>query len=99
VSEDKRDVVFGAEVGQPVPGEDAFDTDDDIVSKRFDGFEERLGAGRHVSVQDDLSFAVLDAEVHRSGVQVDAAIVLVTVCEESHWGSSFWGMVGATQRT
>jgi len=28
-------------------------------------------------------------------VQVDAAVVLVTVCEESHWVSFFWGMGGA----
>jgi len=41
-------------------------------------------------VKDNFSFAVLDAEVHRSGVQVDAAIVLVGVGEESHWVSSFF---------
>ena len=86
MSEDEGDVVFGAEVGQPVPGEDALDAYDDIFSKRFDGFEERFGASLHVPVQNDFSFEVLDAEVHRSGVQIDAAIVLVTVCEESHRG-------------
>jgi len=38
VSEDEGDFVFGAKIGQPVPGEDTFDTDDDIILKWFDGF-------------------------------------------------------------
>jgi len=64
VSEDEGDIVFGAEIGQPIPGEDAFDTDDDIFPKRFDGLEKLFGPGLHVPVQDDFPFEVLDAEVH-----------------------------------
>jgi len=89
VYEDEGDLVLGTKVGQPVPGEDAFDTDDDIFTQRFDGFEKRLWLGLHVFVQDNFPFTVLDTEVHRSGVQVDAAIVLMGVGEESHWVSSF----------
>jgi len=85
--------VLGAQVGQPVPGEDALDSDDNIFSKRLDGLQELLWSGFDVPVKHNLSFEVLDTEVHGSGVQVDAAVVLVTVCEESHWVSFWWEWV------
>jgi hypothetical protein len=43
MSEDEGDVVLGAEIGQPVPGEDALDPDDDIFPEGFDGLENGLG--------------------------------------------------------
>jgi hypothetical protein len=35
----------------------------------------------------DLPCLVLDAEIHRPGVEIDAAVALVLVGEISHWGS------------
>lgn len=32
MARDKRDVVFTAEVGDPIPGEDALDGDNDVVT-------------------------------------------------------------------
>jgi len=84
VTEDKRDVLVGAEIGDPVPGEDAFDRDDEVIPVGSDGREEALGVCAHVAVQDDLPVAGEDAEVHRAGVKIDAAVVAVLFGIEPH---------------
>jgi len=48
VSEDKGDALLDAEIGEPVPGEDALDADDDILAKGLDGIEEVSGLGEVV---------------------------------------------------
>ena len=50
MTEDERDPFIGAEVGEPVPGEHAFDRDDDPVPIRSNGFEKGLRGGLHVTV-------------------------------------------------
>jgi hypothetical protein len=50
MTEDKRDVFLGAQVGEPVPGEHAFDRDDDIRPIRRNGFEKGLWGRLHVPV-------------------------------------------------
>ena len=37
VSEDKGDVFTGAKIGEPVPGEETFNADDDVAAKWLDG--------------------------------------------------------------
>jgi hypothetical protein len=86
VSEHEMNTLLGTQIGEPVPGEDALDADHEVFSERRDGAEERLGRGLHIAVQEDLAVTVQDAQIHGSGVQVDAAVVLVGVCVESHWG-------------
>ncbi len=78
----------GTEVGQPVPGEDAFDTDDQVLPVGRNGLEKRLWACGHIPVHKDLSILVQDAEVHGAGMQVDAAVKLVLFGVESHEVSS-----------
>ena len=95
MSEDEGDLLLGAEIGEPVTGEDALDADDDLVGVGRDGVEESVRIGVDVPVELDLAVVVDDAELHGTGVQVDAAVVGVAVGEESHWASSFGKMVGA----
>ena len=46
VAEDEGNALLGAEVGDPVPGEDAFHRYDDILAVRGDRREQMLGRGR-----------------------------------------------------
>ena len=60
-----------------VPGEDAFDGDDEIIAIGCNGLEERVWVGLQMAVQDDLPLLVQDADVHGPSVQVDATVKLV----------------------
>jgi hypothetical protein len=88
VAQDEGNPLLGAEVGQPVPGEDTFDADDEILPVRRNRLEKRLGCRFHIAVQHDLAVLIQDAEVHGAGVQVDATIKLVLLGVESHEVSS-----------
>ena len=74
VAEHEGNAVFGAEVGEPVPGEHTFDGDSETVTVGRDGVEERAAVGGIIAVQDGLTCSVEDAQVHASGVQIDAAV-------------------------
>jgi hypothetical protein len=58
VAEDESDSLSSAEVGQPIPGEDALDGDDKILAKRGDGIEKDNGVGGKVSVEECFPFMV-----------------------------------------
>jgi hypothetical protein len=83
VPEDKRQPCAGAEIGEPRPREETFDTDNQILSVRCHGLEKWLRCGLHMPVQQDLSVLMQDAEVHGAGMQVDAAVKLVLFRVES----------------
>ena len=76
------------QIGDPVPGEDAFHRHDDVGPVRGDGFQEGIRVCGQVLVQEDLSALVHDAEVHDSCVQVDPAIECMLTGVESHKASS-----------
>jgi hypothetical protein len=84
VAEDERDVLTRAEIGHPVPGEHALDADDQVLAVGCQGVEQDRRVGREIAMQDDLVVPVEHAEVHRTGVQVDAAGVPVGLGVESH---------------
>jgi hypothetical protein len=84
VAEHEGDVLLGAEVGEPVPAEQALDGDDQSVAERGDGVEEGVGVGAEVLVVDDLAGAVEDAQVHGPGVQIDAAVKSMLLGVEAH---------------
>ena len=84
----QRPAFAGAQVGEPVPGKEACDTDDQVFPGGRNGFEKRCGASRHVPVHQDLPILVQDAEGHGAGMQVDAAVQLVLLRLESHEVSS-----------
>jgi hypothetical protein len=84
VTQDEGDVVFGAEVADPVPGEEALDADDDIGAERSQGVEEDLFAGRNFRLSDDIAALVEDADGEEPGMEVDAAVELVLPVVEIH---------------
>ncbi len=79
-----------AMVREPVPGEEAFDTDHNILSIGDNRLEKRLGCCLHLSVENDFSILVYDAEVHGPGVQVDATVELVPFGVEAQRSPPHW---------
>jgi hypothetical protein len=53
VTEHERDPFGSTDVGKPVPGEHALRSDDEIVTERADGLDERLRCGLEILVQQD----------------------------------------------
>ena len=82
VAEDEGNAVLVAQVGEPVPGEHAFDGHGQAVTVGRDGVEEGTGVGGIVFVQNGLAGGIEDAQVHTSGVQIDAAIESVRLLFE-----------------
>jgi len=83
VAQDEGHPFAGAEVGEPGPGEDAFDADDEILPVGGHGFQKWVGGRLPIPVLTDLSLVVQDAERHTSGVEIDATITLVWLGVES----------------
>src|SRR5215510_2295783 len=76
VSQDKRQALLLASVGQPVPAEHAFGADGDVVAVGFDELEEVLEVVvLDVAMDQLLALTVHDADVHLARVQVDSAVV------------------------
>ena len=86
MTEDKRDVLSCAEIGEPVPTEHTLGSYDDVVSVLFDGIEKALRPCAHIAVEKDLSVAVQDTDVYGSGVKIDTAIEFMFLRVESHRG-------------
>ena len=86
--------MFGAQVADPVPGEQALDADDDIGPVRREGVEEDALVGRDFRLTDDLPCLVEDADSQEPGMQIDAGVELVLLGVEIH-GASPDGQVGA----
>ena len=84
VTEHEVDVGVGAQVGDPVPAEEALNADDEAVEVGFDQFEKAVGITGDVAVDDLLAVRVEDAHVHVARVQVDSAVILMEFCVESH---------------
>lgn len=84
MTEDERERFIGAEVGEPGPGAHAFDRHDAIRSIRSNGFEKGRRGRLHVTVKQRLTGLVEDADVHRTGMQVDAAVTWVLRVVKSH---------------
>jgi hypothetical protein len=71
------------EISPPVPGDETFDTDDDLLARGRDGGEQRVWGGWHVTGHQHLPSLVHDAEGQRAGVQIDATGQLVRLGVES----------------
>ena len=92
VAEHEIDVFICAQIGQPVPGKHALGADDQVFAKTLDGSQEVEWLGPHVPMQPLVPLTIEDAQVHPSGVQIDAAIEFVLLIVESHHGSP-WEVV------
>jgi hypothetical protein len=88
MSQDTRKAFSGAEVGQPVPGEDACDTDDQILPGGRDRLEKGLWASGHMPVSQELAIPIQEAEVHGTSMPGDATVKWVLLGGESHEVSS-----------
>ena len=93
MAEDEGDGLAGAQVGQPVPGEQALAADDEAVAEGGQRRQQLVGLRRHRPLADDGAAAVEDAQRQGSGVQVDAAVESVRVGVEAHHGLRGMGCV------
>jgi len=88
MSKHKRNRFPGTEIGKPVPDEHAFDGYNDVFPVWLDGSEKGLRIRSDIFVKPGVTLLIQDADVHGSGVQIDAAIVLMLLGVESHKVSS-----------
>jgi hypothetical protein len=84
VAEDEGNTLIGAEIGKPVPAEDALGPDDQVLTVRSDGLEEELWVAPEFLMEADLTLLVEDAEVEIAAMEVDATGVLVLDRIEAH---------------
>jgi hypothetical protein len=89
MAENEGDVLTGTEVGDPVPGKHAFDSDHDVLAEGSNGAEKRFRVGVDVLMNPDLAFGIKDTDKHVLGVQIDSTIKLVLPGVEIHMASSF----------
>ena len=82
--EDEGDILIGAEIGELIPGEEAFDADDDIAAKWLDGGEELIRMGFEVLFETDFAGLIENAEKHGAGMEINTAIKSVLFGVESH---------------
>jgi hypothetical protein len=77
VSQDEGHSGILAGIGQPGPAEHAFGADAQVVAIGSDEFEEEVEVVvEDIGVDQFLSLAIHDADVHLAGVEVDSAIEL-----------------------
>jgi len=87
VAQYEGDVMLGAQVGQPVPGEHALGGHDDaLLPIRRKRIEKQVPPSGQVAMHEDRAGLIDDAHVHALGVQIDAAIEWVLSLVESHRG-------------
>jgi hypothetical protein len=81
----KGNLLAGAEVGDPVPSEQALDGHDDIGAKGCEGLQEALGIIGDLGAEDDVVGLVIDhADGQEPGVEIDTAIESVLMGIEAH---------------
>jgi hypothetical protein len=85
VAEDEGDILIGAKIGEPIPGEEAFDANDDVAAEWLNGGEELIRIGFDVFFETDFSGLIENAEKHSTGKEINTAIKLVLFGVESHF--------------
>jgi hypothetical protein len=73
LAQDQGKALMGAEVGEPVPGEETFNDDDTILPRGRQTLEKCLRAGFHLARDHAIAVLVEEAHIHGAGVQVEAA--------------------------
>ena len=84
MAQNEVDLLASAQIGQPVPGEDTLGGDDKILPEGLDRSQEGFRAALDVLLEQRFSAAAEDAEIHGSGVKVDATVVRMNLVVESH---------------
>jgi hypothetical protein len=90
VPEDELDALLGAEVGDPVPAEEALDGHDQAFAVGLEDAQEFLSVAGELLVDDGLAVLVEDADIEAASVEVDAAGVNMLFRVESHRGLLSW---------
>jgi hypothetical protein len=68
MAQNKGNTLLSTEVGEPVPGEDAFNRHDETLTIRGNGLEKRFGGCLHIAVEQDFSLLTQDADIHGAGM-------------------------------
>jgi len=89
MAENEGDVLLGTEIGDPVPGEHAFDSDHDVLTEGTNGTEKSFRVCLDVLMNPDIASGVKDTDKHIFGMQVDSTIKLVLFGVKVHMASSF----------
>jgi hypothetical protein len=89
VSKGEWDMMLGTEISYPVPAENTFHADNDIIEKRENQVKEQFRISFDVFVNHDFSFVAENADIHFPGMQIDAAVILVLIVVEFHFASFF----------
>jgi hypothetical protein len=89
VSKDNSNPFLGTEVGEPIPGKEAFDCHHQTVPIGSDSLEEWFRGGFHITVHQDFPVTVHATDVYAPGMQIDTAVKLVWVRVTSPTVSSF----------
>jgi len=93
MAQDEGDLLFLAEISQPVPGEDTLDGDGDVITIVSNDGEERIRLRWEIAVDHSLSGLIEDAYVQGSGMEIDPTVVAMLCGIESH-EASFVGEKG-----
>src|SRR5206468_173757 len=72
-----------AESGEPVPGKDTCNSDDQSLTIGCKSLEKHFRTGLHMAMQQDLAVLVEDTHVHAASMQINVAIRLVLLGVES----------------
>jgi hypothetical protein len=86
MSESEGDGAFTAEIGDPVPGKNAFDANDVVCPVQGYDLLKGFRSGRQVLVLDNRTGMVHDTDIHRRCVQIDFGVELMLCFVESHKG-------------
>lgn len=89
--QDKGNLFVSVQVGEPVPGEDTFDSDHQAVPGGRDGFEKGGWRRLHIAVHKHLPVLAEDTDGQAAGVQIDTAVTLMLGVVTSPEDSSFLG--------
>src|SRR3990172_5782954 len=89
MAENEGDIFLGTEIGDPVPGEHAFDGDHDILPEGSNGTEKSFRLCVDVLMDPDVTSRVDNTNKHIFGMQIDSTIKLVLLGVEIHMASSF----------
>jgi hypothetical protein len=71
----ERDIPLLAKIGNPVPGKNALYTNDEVRQVWFDDLPKHIGVHWRIFVEYDFPVRINDADVHRFGVKINAAII------------------------
>src|SRR5262245_64829574 len=74
MTSDAGNACVSPQVGEPIPGEEAFNRHDQPLTRGGNGLEERFRSGLPSAVQHDLTIVTQDADVHGAGLQVEATV-------------------------